>query len=246
MAKYVEQSINNLFNPNLVYCGDASKELVGYPDRSKNLRTDTGLILNPKFVKDGYAYLLRGAKKGQESGFYSREYARKNTIESLDLDIDILSTVHTICGDTPFISTTTDYYIAASFANKERIYIVKVPVEDVYSFEVVTNDSESEYLIPDFISSDEIVVSFRYDKAGAIYRFLKGEVGLDLEPSDLGLVESDLTCIDYDKLQSYMDFNGDGDFSPLDPALNHFKGTFLSASSGKVKKKINNGDIPKL
>ncbi len=238
MAKYMSQTSENLFNPNMVYTGDVSSVLDGYPSRSKNLRKKEVIdTVDPKFVKDGYAYLLRGAKKGQESGFYSREYARRQTIESLGLDVNHLHMAHKMTGDTPFISTTTDYYIAASFSKKERIYVVKVPVEDVYVFPSEIDD-EHECLIPDFIGKDDIVGSFRYNKAGAIYRFLVDEIGLDLGLEDLGMCEEDLTCINFEKLQRYIDFNGEDEVSPLDDIISSIKGAYLNSAYGnqKIKK----------
>lgn len=84
-------SSEQLFNSNLVYTGNASETLKDYPKRSHNLEqltqnNESAKNLNKNFIKDGYMYLLRGTLNGQESGFYSREYAKGNTIESLGMD----------------------------------------------------------------------------------------------------------------------------------------------------------------
>ena len=208
------QTSENLFNPNLVFMGDIGEILDGYPERSKALETlvkdpIAAKNINDKFVKDGYMYLLKGAKKGQETGFYSREYADKNTIESLGLDPYQVAYAQSLCGNTPFISTTTDIYSAAAFARKEKIYVIKVPVSDVYTFFNFEQLLESEYMIPDFIAKDEIVRSFRYNKVDSIYRYLTEEVGLDICPADLGATDEQIASLDYKRLDLIMAFNGD-------------------------------------
>lgn len=184
-------NLDNLFNPNLIYSGQADLVLKNYPNRSKNLEkfAKTGINakdLNNKFIKNGYMYLLRGAKNGQESGFYSEAYSKKNTIESLGLDPNNVAYAQVLNGNTPFISATTDIYTAASFAQNEGIYILKVSIEDVYTFYSFEELMEKEYMIPDFISCQEIVRSFRYNKFKQIYNYLIHEAELSINPEDLG------------------------------------------------------------
>lgn len=132
-------------------------------------------------------YLLRGALKGQDTGFYSQEYARRNTIESLGMDHYNVAYAQFSNGNTPFISSTTDYYTAASFSKKERIYIIKIKISDVYTFYQDETLEEKEYMIPDYISNKEILKSFRYDKLKQIFNYLTNEIGLKISPEDLGL-----------------------------------------------------------
>lgn len=235
------QTSENLFNPNLVFTGDVSKVLEGYPERSKNLEvgTDNPIAaknIDEKFVKDGFMYLLRGGKKGQETGFYSREYANKNTIQSLGLDPYQTAFAQCMNGNTPFISATTDLYTAAAFARKERIYVLRVPVEDVYTFCSFSELMEQEYMIPDFISKDEIARSFRYDKTSALYRYLTEEVGLDICPVDLGATPEEIVSLNYDKLELIMDFNGEEN-EPMDYFLNAIQGAVLESASSKQEGK---------
>lgn len=216
---------DKLFNPNYVFTGDQSLILRGYPKRSQHLEryADLGIDakkLNSKFIKDGYIYLLRGAKHGQDSGFYSREYSNKNTLESLYLDPNSVAEAQSINGNTPFISVTTDFYMAASFSNLERIYIVKVPIEDVYTFFQNESLREEEYMIPDYISAEEIICSFRYDKFKQIYYFLKKEIGLDINPRDLGQLK-DIDVVDMERIKSEMIFNNSA--SHLDCILDIFR-----------------------
>ena len=234
-------SIENLFNPNLVFMGDVSSVLEEYPKRSKNLESSVdnpleAKCIDEKFVKDGFMYLLRGAKKGQETGFYSREYARKNTIQSLGLDPYQTAFAQCMNGNTPFISATTDLYTAASFAKKERIYVLRIPVEDVDTFCSVSELMEQEYMIPDFISKEEITRSFRYDKVGALYRYLTEEIGLDICPADLGATLEDIVSLDYDKLERIMDFNGEEN-EPMDYYLNAIQDALLESASNKTQGK---------
>lgn len=240
MGSKVKKSIQtseNLFNPNLVFMGDVSEILVDYPERSKCLEEKTenpmaGKNLNEKFVKDGYMYLLRGAKKGQETGFYSRDYANGKTIESMGLDPYQTAYAQCLNGNTPFISATTDIYTAAAFSRKERIYVLKVPVSDVYTFFSFSELMEQEYMIPDFIAKDEIVRSFRYDKVRSLYTYLTEEVGLDICPADLGATPEEIVSLDYDKLDTIIDFNGEEN-EPMDFILNALQGVLLDNAGEK-------------
>lgn len=204
--------LEHLFNPNYVFNGNASEILKNYPKRSQNLEqltpnNESAKNLNKKFIKDNYMYLLRGALNGQESGFYSQEYAKGNTIESLGMDPYDVAYAQFLNGNTPFISTTTYYYTAAAFSKKEKIYIIKVKVDDVYTFYQDESLEEKEYMIPDYISNEEIIKSFRYDKLKQIFNYLKNEVGLEITPEDLGVTEKDLEIIDMDILNQYIAFN---------------------------------------
>lgn len=220
---------DKLWNPNYTFTGNPDAILKGYPLRSKHLEKyvlDTK-ELNQKFIKDGYMYLLRGAKNGQETGFYSAEYAKKNTIENLKLDPNKVAYAQRLNGNTPFISATTDVYTAASFANHERIYVLKIPVEDVYMFEEDTDDMflglvEEEYMIPDYIGKEEIIRSFRYDKFKQIYNFLAKEIGLDITPSDLG-ERGDIEHPDMERVELGIECNFSASY--LDPILSIVQGT---------------------
>ncbi len=212
------------------------------PSRSKHLERyvdgENVKFLNKRFIKDGYMYLLRGAKNGQDTGFYSQLYSEGKTIESEKLDPKKVASAQRIIGNTPFISATTDIYVAAGFANNNRIYVLKIPVEDVYSFcedNTFLSLEESEYVIPDFISQEEIDRSFRYDKFKGIYHYLANEVGLDITPEDLGEYE-DLNQPNMNKIKSLQMFNNKDSF--LDPALKEVQKYLLSMKISKEKVKI--------
>lgn len=243
-----------LFNPNYTFVGNTDIVLKGYPKRSYHLEryADFGVDakrLNPKFIKDGYMYLLRGAKNGQESGFYSQQYTDKNTIESLNLDPNFVAKAQIINGNTPFISATTNIYVAASFSNCERIYILKLPVDDVYTFSPNTDEvvllKEEEYMIPDYISKEEIIRSFRYDKFKQIYSFLQKEIGLDITPEDLGEM-NDIQHPDMKRINMEMYFNTAGE--SFDSILSIIQDAYLEKklpdkvvhnfNSGKEKKSV--------
>lgn len=247
-----------LWNPNYTFIGNPEPILKDYPSRSTNLEkyVPFGMDikkLNPKFIKDGYMYLLRGAKNGQETGFYSEEYAKKNTIESLKLDPNKVAYAQRVNGNTSFISATTDIYTAASFANYERIYVLKIPVEDVYTFELDKSDmlinldlGEEEYMIPDYICREEIIRSFRYDKFKQIYNFLTKEIGLDITPRDLGEME-DIEHPDMDRIELGVECNFSSSY--LDPILSIMQGTIedmkLEEQPVCVKVEAVEKDIPK-
>lgn len=167
-------------------------------------------------------YLLRGAKNSQESGFYSGEYAKKNTIESLELDPNNVAYAQVLNGNTPFISATTDIYTAASFSQKERIYVLKIPISDVYTFYSIDELKEKEYMIPDFISYQEIVRSFRYNKFKQIYNYLINEVGLKITPEDLGTNIDEINFPNTKKIDDISFFN-EGASDQFDPLLKLFQ-----------------------
>ncbi len=221
-----------LFNPNYTFTGNSDAILKDYPSRSRNLEqyAPYGINvkeLNPKFIKDGYMYLLRGAKVGQDAGFYSKAYAKKNTIESLRLDPNLVANAQRMNGNTPFISATTDIYVAASFSNYERIYVLKIPVLDVYTFSepedtLFLDLMEEEYMIPDYISKEEIIQSFRYDKFKQIFNLLTKEIGLNITPEDLGEKE-DINHPDMGRIEIGIYSNNSASY--LDPILSIVQGT---------------------
>lgn len=228
--KKQKDDIRKLFNPNMVYTGEIDKTLENYPGRSKNLERYSNEGINAKdlnfnFIKDGYMYLLRGACNGQETGFYSRAYSNKETIESLGLDPNRVAFAQSLNGNTPFISTTTDIYVASAFSKKQRIYVIKIPIEDVYTFYKDDNLMESEYMIPDYISSEEIIRSFRFDKFKQIYNYLTTEIGLSITPEDLGTNIEDILAANMSKIDRIMYFNESSSF--LDPLLGECQNAFL-------------------
>ena len=171
-------------------------------------------------------YLLRGANDGQETGFYTRTYANGDTMSSLKLDPNSVAFYHSMNGNTSFISATTDIYTAASFANK-RIYVLKIPVEDVYTFFEIDGLMEFEYMIPDYILSSEIVKSFRFDKMKQIFNYLTLEVGLNITPEDLGTTKNDILFPNLDRIKLGAQFN----FAPtiFDGLSEKFNDAFLEA-----------------
>lgn len=154
-------------------------------------------------------YLLRGANSWQESGFYSELYSEEGTIDNSSFMPDNVAYAQHLNGNTPFISATTNLCTAASFSNKNRIYIIKIPVEDVYVYrdQEFQDLMEDEYMIPDFIAAHEIIRSFRFDKFKQIFRFLKQDIGLEIEPMDLGEDENSILNPALDKIEEIMDFN---------------------------------------
>lgn len=242
-------SSENLFNPNLVFEGNINNFLEGYPIRSKALErfASEGMSskdLNVKFIKNGYYYLLRGAKNGQETGFYSREYANKNTIESLGIDPNAAAFAQYLNGDTPFISATTDLYTAASFSQNERIYILQMSIDDVYTFYQSDSLMEKEYMIPDYISANEIIRSFRYNKFKQIYNYLTNEIGLNITHEDLGIRETDLNFPNEEKIKDIRFFNEAGS-NQYDPLLKLFQNAALSNNMENVIAEIDGKQILK-
>lgn len=81
-------------------------------------------------------------------------------------------------------------------------------------FSICQNDDleEKEYMIPDYISNEEIIKSFRYDKLKQIFYYLKNEVELEITFEDLGVTEKDLEMIDIDRLNQYIAFNAGDSF----------------------------------
>lgn len=218
--------VKKLFHPESKFEGNVSEILKDYPRRSSHLEENAKdkegcKQLNSKFIKDGYMYLLRGAKVGQETGFYSKLYSDKKTIQTEGLNVDNVAYAQQINGNTPFISTTTSLSTAAAFANNERIYVLKIPVQDVYYFCEIYGLFEQEYLIPDFIKQEEIIRSFRHDKFKQIYNFLNNEIGLELVPEDLDETIDTINRPNKEKIKRIIEFNEGS--SQLDEFLIEFQ-----------------------
>lgn len=231
MKKNQDYNLDHLFHPEYVFDGNVDEVLKEYPRRSSHLEEKVNnkakcKQLNPKFIKDGYMYLLRGAKNGQETGFYSRLYKEKRTIETENLDIDNVAYAQQVNGNTPFISATTSLSTASAFANHERIYVLKIPVEDVYFFCEIDGLFEEEYMIPDFVKQEEILRSFRHDKFKQIYNFLTTEIGLELTPEDLGETKETIQKPDKEKIENMIAFN-EGD-KWMDDLLSFFQKAMMN------------------
>lgn len=191
-------------------------------ERTHNLFDSKTMNLNDKFIKDGYIYLLRGSKKNLENGITSKLYREGKTLKNSGVTPDTMAMAHVLNGNTAFISTTTSYYVAASFSKKDTIYIVKIPINDIYVYvdDLTISLEESEYLVPDFIEEKEIVSSFKYDDLKSIYLYLKEDIGLNILPEDLNVTLDDLNKIDYEKLDLLSDFNTGGEGLLFDNLLN--------------------------
>ena len=184
----------------------------GYPERSTNLNLKKLKPHDTKFIKDGYLYLLRGSRQGQMSGFFTYQYAneKKNVEQYLRenprMTADMLASRQSMKGKERFISTTTDITIVAEFSkiSKEKdkqgsIYVIRVKPED--AFRVVSPiggdkffgdemaKDESEYLIPDYIKPNEILKEFKYNEYEEIYKYLRDEIGLNIQKADICLQE---------------------------------------------------------
>ncbi len=182
----------------------------GYPKRSKNLKLNRIKPHNSKFIKDGYLYLLRGSRRGQMSGFFSYPYSKdkKNVEQYLkehpSENADFIASQQSLKGRERFISTTTDITIVAEYTDLDlnrnisgSIYVLRVKPEDAYRiispvglkefFGTEEDHDENEYLIPDFIAPEEVIKEFEYNDYIGVYEFLKNEIGLDIEKSDISL-----------------------------------------------------------
>lgn len=86
----------------------------GYPDRTKiaELQFEKWKVnLNPKFIKDGYAYLLRGDHPNLEGkGFYSRMYGfgKQNTKELASKLTASTEAGYVLYGDERFLAKTEE------------------------------------------------------------------------------------------------------------------------------------------
>ena len=243
--KNQNHNLDYLFHPEYVFVGNVDEILKEYPKRSSHLEKESKdeeqcQQLNEKFIKDGYMYLLRGAKKGQETGFYSRWYKEKKTIETENLDVDNTAYAQQLNGNTLFISATTRLSVASAFANHERIYVLKIPVEDVYSFCKIDGLCEEEYMIPDFIKQEEILRSFRHDKFKQIYNFLTNEIGLELTPEDLGETKETIQRPDKEKIELMIAYN-EGD-KWLDDVLASLQEKWLNQKGEPKEKNTKNSE----
>ena len=243
--KNQNHNLDYLFHPEYVFVGNVDEILKEYPKRSSHLEKKSKdeeqcKQLNEKFIKDGYMYLLRGAKKGQETGFYSRWYKEKKTIETENLDVDNTAYAQQLNGNTLFISATTRLSVASAFANHERIYVLKIPVEDVYSFCKIDGLCEEEYMIPDFIKQEEILRSFRHDKFKQIYNFLTNEIGLELTPEDLGETKETIQRPDKEKIELMIAYN-EGD-KWLDDVLASLQEKWLNQKGEPKEKNTKNSE----
>ena len=201
----------------------------GYPSRTRipDLQFDTWTVsLKPKFVRDGYVYLLRGDYPSLEhKGFYTRPYGYgKKTTEQLTHDLQSSDEVgyalygkdaylktskpsteniaqelayrQSQIGGSSFVSTTTNLEPAIAGTgnqpdpeekSKYEVYVVRIPVDSVINSN--TNNyfgmNEDEYLVPDYITPDEIVEKFSRDQGEAIYQYMHEQLGVSRE--DLGM-----------------------------------------------------------
>lgn len=229
-----------LFDSSKIFTGNVKSILKGYPPRSKHLEEKMGKEenakdLDSKFIKEGNMYLLRGAKVGQETGFYTKTYRKKETIESKNMDPCRVAEAHGLLGDTSFISATTSLLTAATFANGQRIYILKMPVEDVYRFHGRFSFlEESEYLIPDFIAQEEIIASYRYNKLRQVYNYLTKQVGLEVTPEEMGVLKEFLDHPDEEELKS-ASYYALSSMKEFDPLLIAMKDSILEGTEEEFK-----------
>lgn len=77
-------------------------------------------------------------------------------------------------------------------------------------------------MVPDYISQEEFIRSFRWDKFVTIYRFLVNDVGLDILPEDLGMTDSDLSYPDVDKIDMFIGLN-----TVVDPMINKIQADIM-------------------
>lgn len=95
-------------------------------------------------------------------------------------------------GGSTFISTTTSLETAIAGTgnqpNKEdqeryEIYVVKIPIEYVINSNTGNffRMEEDEYLVPDYITPNEIVAKFSRDDRDGVYEYLHEELGVEKE-----------------------------------------------------------------
>ncbi len=178
--------------------------------------------LNPKFVKDGFIYLLRGDHPNlDKKGFYSRTYGYgKLSTHELARQLQASNEVgYMLYGDeryltvvkpasqsiaeelalkqiqrggSSFISTTTSVLCAeagtgnipdATEQSQYEIYVLKIPIDFVIKSNTGNHFGleEDEYLIPDYVSKDEIVAKFPRDKTEEVYQYLHDLLGVSRE-----------------------------------------------------------------
>lgn len=142
--------------------------------------------VNNNFVKDGYIYLFRGDSNNLSS-FSSKYYKKKIKLSNIDRPLDVIAQLHTEEFDTPFISLSSSPITAAMYSNMNTIYIVKVPLDDVYVYRNEISRLEQEYLVADYIDKKEVIAKYRFDEIKEIYNYLKNTIKLDISPKDFGI-----------------------------------------------------------
>ena len=163
-------------------------------ERTHNLLNNS-LLIKKQLIHNGYIYLFRGDKPGY-TDFKSKLYAKGKKIKSVGKSLDELARLHTEEYESPYISTSTSVITAALYSNKNKIYIVKIPAEDIYIYKSLISDLEKEYLVPDLISKDEIVEVFNHDEIYEIYNFLTKKIGLKITPNDIGIPVDNINQFD--------------------------------------------------
>jgi len=177
----------------------------GYPERTKvsELQLEKWKAnLNPKFVKDGFVYLLRGDHPNlDKKGFYARTYgygklSTKQLAEQLsgssDNKAEQLAYLQSAKGGSSFISTTTSIPCAeagtgnvpdAAEQLQYEVYILKIPIDSAINSNTANHFGmeEDEVLVPDYISKDEIVAKFPRGKTEEVYQYLHDLLGVTKE-----------------------------------------------------------------
>ena len=147
--------------------------------------------INDKLVKDGYIYLFRGDSNNLSS-FSSKFYKQGIKLSNVDRPLDILAKMHTEEYDTPFISLSSYPITASMYSNMNTIYLVKIPIEDIYVYRNTISTLEQEYLVADYISKQEIIARYRFDEIKELYKYLKDNIKLDIVPKDIGIPVDDI------------------------------------------------------
>lgn len=179
-----------------------------FPKRSGPIKISGTQKPNPKFIRDGFIYLLRGAEAGQMSGFFAypycqlrmnlQEYCRRNP----HLTPNSMLEKHSQIGKGYFISATTKLPLTTKFCHKVgdkagSVYILKMKPEEVYRLKPHKPDlvpqfmdlqefNEEEYIIPDYVVPNELVKEFEYTDYRGVFQYLKEVIGLNITPQDVG------------------------------------------------------------
>lgn len=125
---------------------------------------------------------------GQDT--YLRRDAERKTVA------DQLAYMQSARGGSSFVSTTTSIESArtgtgnqptAEEQSKGEVYILKIPLDSVIDSSTGNffGMEEDEYLVPDYISPDEVVAHFPRDDTEGIYQYLREHLGI--ERSDIRL-----------------------------------------------------------
>lgn len=142
--------------------------------------------INNKLVKDGFIYLFRGDSNNLTS-FSSKYYKQGIKLSNIDRPLDVVARLHTEEYDTPFISLSSCPITASMYSNMNTIYLVKIPIEDIYVYRNTISELEQEYLVADYIAKQEIINKFNFDEIKEIYNYLKSNIKLDILPRDIGI-----------------------------------------------------------